>query len=102
MKFVVVGIASSSSYQYKSIVNDPYLSGGSSTKVVGSTLAEEDFVMEFNQTGEQEHLGLSPSGNSLPRLKTLGGDGGKGSIGGEVSRKVKTGTDSPPSDKLVY
>ena len=76
-----------------------HLSGNSSAEVVSAPGLEEDLVVELNKSGKDQELGLSPSGDSIPSLQSLGGDAAEGQIGGKVSGEVESSANDTPSNE---
>jgi hypothetical protein len=79
-----------------------YLSRSSPTHVVGAPAAVKELVVEFDQTGEKEHLGLTPSRDGVPSFESLGWEGSESSSVGKVSREIESGADSPPSNESSH
>lgn len=77
-----------------------YLSGDTAAHVVSTAFAVKEFIVEFNQTSEQQQLCLAPSWDGIPSLQTFGGKVGEGQSRGKVAREVQSSTKGPPSNEL--
>jgi hypothetical protein len=79
-----------------------YLSGSSPTHVVGASAAVKELIVEFDQTSEKEHLGLTPARDGVPSFESLGWEGSESSSVGKVSRESEASADSPPSNESSH
>lgn len=52
-----------------------YLSGGTSTHIVGSTSRSKELIVELNESSKNEHLGLAPSRDKVPSFLTSARNG---------------------------
>ena len=60
--------------------------------------------MELDKSRKKKHLGLSPSRNGIPGLKSLRRNGGEveSEFVGELSRKTHSGSNSPPAGERSH
>jgi len=82
-----------------SILNSAYLSWDSSLHVVSSTPGVEKLVVALDKSSEEEHLDLTPSGDGIPGIQTLGGQTGEINTEGQFSWNTGSGSNGPPSNK---
>ena len=75
------------------------LSRNSSTEVVGASARMEKLVVELDESSEEKHLGLTPSRDGIPCLKSLGGERSEFNSTGKLTREVDTGANGPPTDE---
>jgi hypothetical protein len=69
---------------------------------MGAPGAVEELIVEFDQTSEKKHLGLAPSWDGIPSRKSLGWDGTEFESVGELTGKMESGTNSPPSNESSH
>ena len=73
------------------------LSRDTALHVVCAASRVKELVMELDKSRKKKHLGLSPSRDGIPSLKSLRRKGGEVEAVGELSRKTHSGSDSPPA-----
>ena len=64
-----------------------------------ATTGEEEFIVQLDETSEEEHLDLADSRNGVPGLDTLGRDGGKRGAVRKLSGETEAGANGPPADE---
>ena len=78
----------------------PYLSGNSTSHVMGSSNAVKEFVVEFDQSSEKKQLCFSPSWYGFPCVESISWDGSKVESVGKFTGESKSGSGGgAPSNK---